>query len=269
MRRKLNMEKVHNSIYWKQVKDKLEAANYRPVPLTSIPCKIMEGIIRDCFQTHLNKYSLISNEQHGFVKWKSCTTNLLETLDFISYNLSMGIPIDEALLDFVKAFDSVAHKRLILKLKFYGIRGLALKWVEAFLTDRIQRVIQGHAVSSWKDIFSGVPQGSEIGPLLFDIFINDLIKIFINKTKLYADDTKLLSKVEDIINNENSLQKDLNEASEWSRKWLLGFNSSKCVIMHYGNNNPHVKYTLNGVELKESDCERDLGVYFSSNLNSG
>ena len=271
---KESLEKSELPIQWRSANitplfkkgDKLEAANYRPVSLTSIPCKIMEGIIRDCFQTHLNKYSLISNEQHGFVKGKSCTTNLLETLDFISYNLSMGIPIDEALLDFVKAFDSVAHKRLILKLKFYGIRGLALKWVEAFLTDRIQRVIQGNAVSSWKDIFSGVPQGSVIGPLLFVIFINDLIKIFINKTKLYADDTKLLSKVEDIINNENSLQKDLNEASEWSRKWLLGFNSSKCVIMHYGNNNPHVKYTLNGVELKESDCERDLGVYFSSNL---
>ena len=105
---KESLEKSELPIQWRSANitplfkkgDKLEAANYRPVSLTSIPCKIMEGIIRDCFQTHLNKYSLISNEQHGFVKGKSCTTNLLETLDFISYNLSMGIPIDEALLYF-------------------------------------------------------------------------------------------------------------------------------------------------------------------------
>ncbi|XP_047129531.1 uncharacterized protein LOC124809466 [Hydra vulgaris] len=85
--------------------DKLEAANYRPVSLTSITCKIMEG--------------------------KSCTTNLLEALDYILFNLPIGISVDEALLDFVKAFDSVAHKRLLIKLSSYGISGLLLKWVKA------------------------------------------------------------------------------------------------------------------------------------------
>nr|XP_047132473.1 uncharacterized protein LOC124811200 [Hydra vulgaris] len=201
--------------------DKLEAANYRPVLLTSITCKIMEGIVRDCIQSYLMKYKLISKSQHGFVKEKSCTTNLLEALDYVSFNLSIGISVDEALLDFVKAFDSVAHKRLLVKLSSYGISGLLLKRIEAFLKNRIQRVIQ--------------------------------------------DDTKILSKVNE-INVENSLQKDLDCAEEWSKKWLLGFNSSKCVIMHYGTNNPRLKYTLNGVELKDSKCERDLGVYFSTNL---
>nr|XP_047129573.1 uncharacterized protein LOC124809501 [Hydra vulgaris] len=94
--------------------DKLEAANYKPVSLTSITCKIMEGIVRDCIQSYLIKYKLISKSQHGFVKGKSCTTNLLEALDYISFNLSIGISVDEALLDFVKAFDSVAHKRLLI-----------------------------------------------------------------------------------------------------------------------------------------------------------
>ncbi|XP_065678533.1 uncharacterized protein LOC105847050 [Hydra vulgaris] len=179
--------------------DKLEAANYRPVSLTSITCKIMEG--------------------------KSCTTNLLEALDYISSNLSIGISVDEALLDFVKAFDSVAHKRLLIRLSSYGISGLLLQWIEAFLKNRTHRVIRGDVVSSWRKVFSGVPQSS---------------------SELYADDTKILSKV---INVENSLQKDLDSAEEWSKKWLLGFNSSKCVIMHY-----------------DSECERDLGVYFSTNL---
>ncbi|XP_012554493.2 uncharacterized protein LOC105843535 [Hydra vulgaris] len=82
---------------------------------------------------------------------------------------------------------------------------------------------------------------------------------------LYANDTKILSKVNE-INVENSLHKDLDSAEEWPKKWLLGFNSSKCVIMHYGTNNPRLKYTLNGVELKDSECERDLGVHFSTNL---
>ena len=134
-----------------------------------------------------------------------------------------------------------------------------------FLKNRIQRVVQGEIVSTWKEIFSGVPHGSVIGPLLFVIFINDMPNVFENKSELYADDTKILSEI-NVNNQDNSLQRDLNNASEWSKKWLLSFNTEKCVIMHYGKNNPKLKYTLNGTELKESESERDLGVIFSSNL---
>ncbi len=246
--------------------NKLNASNNRSVSLTSKPCKILEGIIRDYLQNYFTKNNLISNAQHGFVNGRSCTTNLLETLDYITYNLERGIPIDVALLDFAKAFDTVSHRRLILKLRAYGIQGELLKWIEAFLKNRIQRVVQGDIVSNWKDIFSGVPQGSVIGHFLFVIYINDMPESLINITKLYADDTKIISKVSQ-IENENSLQKDLDTASEWSSNWLIRFNTDKCLIMHYGTNNPETEYELNGLKLKKSDYERDLGVNFETNLN--
>ena len=108
--------------------DKTLPGNYRPVSLTSIACKIMEGIIRHRLENFLYKFKLLAKQQHGFVKNKSCTTNLLETLDFISANLENGTPVDVVLLDFAKAFDTVPHKRLLLELTAYGISGLTLHW---------------------------------------------------------------------------------------------------------------------------------------------
>jgi len=91
-------------------------------------------------------------------------------------------------------------------------------------------------VSSWADIFSGVPQGSILGPLLFVIYINDLPKRVSSLTKLYADDTKILS----VINSENCrgrIQDDLDNAYKWTQEWLLKFNIDKCLVMNYGFNN--------------------------------
>ena len=95
--------------------DKSVPSNYRPVSLTSIPCKIVESIVRAKMEDYLYKNDLLAKEQHGFVKSKSCTTNLLETLDFISASLDNGIPVDVILLDFAKAFDTVPYRRLLAK----------------------------------------------------------------------------------------------------------------------------------------------------------
>ena len=191
------------------------------------------------------KNNLLTKEQHGFVRSKSCTTNLLETLDFISASLDNGIPVDVILLDFAKAFDTVPHRRLLAKLRVYGFDGLILKWIEAFLKDRRQRVVQGEIVSDWVEIFSGVPQGSVIGPLLFVLFINDLPRVLTNVSKLYADDTKILSK---IVSDEyaTKLQLDLDNAFKWTQDWLLLFNTSKCVVMQYGHSNKKFSYFIDG-----------------------
>jgi len=119
--------------------DKADPSNYRPVSLTCILCKILEGIVRKKLEDFFYKHNLINENQHGFVKFKSCTTNLLETLDYISYHLNMGIPVDNIYLDFRKAFDSVPHRRLVLKLESYGLTGKLLKWIKSFLTKRKQR----------------------------------------------------------------------------------------------------------------------------------
>ena len=245
--------------------DRLEAGNYRPVSLTSIPCKVIEGIIRKKLEEFFYENELLVNEQHGFVKSKSCTTNLLETLDYITYYISQDIPVDEALLDFKKAFDSLAHRRLGVKLDSYGIIGFIFKWIMAFLKDRRQRVILGEFISKWMEVYSGVPQGSVIGPFLFVIFINDLKRRIQNVMKIYADDTKLLARM---LNDEDKkiLQNDLDEALKWSKEWLLDFNIDKCLVMHYGLHNNKNQYSLNGKILPGSDSERDLGVVFNTEL---
>ena len=107
---------------------------------------------------------LISKSQHGFLPNKSCLTNLMETLDFITEALSNGYPIDIIYTDFAKAFDKVSHKKLLYKLKFYGFGDGLINWIKAFLSDRKQRVVLGKTSSEWVNVDSGVPQGSVLGP---------------------------------------------------------------------------------------------------------
>ncbi|XP_047144681.1 uncharacterized protein LOC124818180 [Hydra vulgaris] len=103
-------------------RDKLKVTNCRPLSLTSIVCKVMESIIRDTLMNHLTKNSILSDSQHGFSSSKSCCINLLETFDIIIQALEENLSVDIRFLDFAKAFDSVAHKRLLLKLQSYGIQ---------------------------------------------------------------------------------------------------------------------------------------------------
>ena len=188
-----------------------DPANYRPISLTSVVCKLMEKIIKDELMEYLVKNNLINKQQHGFVYKKACNTNLLETLDLMTKLLSNKEAFDLLLLDFAKAFDKVAHKRLNLKLSGYGICGKLLIWLKSFLTDRKQRVILGEFLSNWGKVSSGVIQGSVLGPLLFILFINDLVDYIINKTKLFADDTKIIAKTNN--DPDSCLQKDIDNVT--------------------------------------------------------
>ena len=152
---------------------KKEPGNYRPISLTSIPCKVMESIIKDQVVDHLVNNSLLNKSQNGFMKHKSCATNLLEFMEKITLESDNNIPMDIIYLDFSEAFDKVPKHRLIQKLKSHGIEGNVLSWINNWLTGRRQRVIINGEQSTWEPVLSGEPQGSVLGPLAFVIFIND------------------------------------------------------------------------------------------------
>ena len=127
---------------------KTDPSNYRPISLTAIPCKIIEKILKSAIIDHLFDNKLISKNQHGFVRHKSCVTNLLESLDIITEALNMGFLIDLILLDFSKAFDLVSHVGLIKKLETMGLDLKIINWIKSFLKNRKQRVVLGESMSS-------------------------------------------------------------------------------------------------------------------------
>ena len=173
-----------------------KSVNYRPVSLTSVICKLLETIIRDHMMHFLLKHRLINQSQHGFLKARSCLTNLLCFFEEITKWVDEGSPVDIIYLDFQKAFDP--HQRLILKLKSHGMGNSIINWIEQWLTDRRQRVVVDGEVSSWKSVLSGVPQGSVLGPILLLVYIDDLEEGVTGNIFKLADDTKLFRKTKKI-----------------------------------------------------------------------
>ena len=245
--------------------DKKSPSNYRPVSLTSVLCKTLESIVRDRLLDHLHSTNQLNDAQHGFRPKRSCATQLLITIENWSKALEAGEPVDSLYLDFSKAFDSVPHKRLIRKVESFGVRGQLLTWIEAFLTDRQQRVVIQGSKSGWAPVTSGVPQGSVLGPILFLLFVNDLPDAVQSHVQLFADDTKLYRSIV-VPDDSLLLQRDLDALVHWSDTWQLPFNEAKCKFLHFGRTSQQSAYTMRGSLLEQVQTERDLGVHMDVEL---
>ena len=226
----------------------------------------MESILRDVIVSHFNDNHLYAECQHGFRKRRSCITQLLEVIEDLTQILDSKEPIDIVYLDFRKAFDTVPHERLLNKLQAYGIVGNVSRWIRQFLIGRCQSVHVGKEKSQKASVKSGIPQGSILGPILFTIFINDLPNCVLSTCKIFADDTKIFNTTD----NHKILQNDLTNLQEWSDLWNLYFNIEKCKVLHIGNNNPCVDYTMKCKDttfrLQECREEKDLGVTFDRTM---
>ena len=244
------------------------AENYRPISLTSIICKILESIIKKQIVKHLIDEKLFANEQHGFIKGRSVTTQLLKFLDICTQIYAAGGVVDVIYLDFAKAFDTVPHRRLLAKLEAYGIHGKVLNWIKEFLKDRKQRVRVNGEYSEAASVMSGIPQGSVLGPILFLVFINDLPPEVESDAMLFADDSKIYRLIQ-TIEDSLQLQNDIDNLVEWTNKWLLEFNLSKCHVLSIGEieNIVHAHYyMMKNHVLEHVFEERDLGVVIDSQL---
>ena len=242
-----------------------KSVNYRPVSLTSVIRKLLETIIRDHMMDFLVKHKLINTSQHGFLKARSCLTNLLCFFEEITKWVDDGSPVDVIYLDFQKAFDKVPHQRLILKLKSHGMGNSIINWIEQWLTDRRQRVVVDGEVSSWKSVLSGVPQGSVLGPILFLVYINDLEEGVTGNILKFADDTKLSTKSKKIGDKKN-VQDDIDKLVKLAEKWQMLFNFGKCKCLHTGPGNTSMNYEMGGTIFSTTVKEKDLGVTMNANM---
>ena len=245
--------------------DRHAASNYRPISLTCVCCKVLEHIIVKHILDHLEKHNILVDNQHGFRSGHSCDSQLILTIHDIVTAADMGNRVDMIFLDFSKAFDMVPHRRLLSKLKHYGITGSVLSWIDGFLSHRTQRVVVEGSSSGETTVDSGVPQGSVLGPLLFLLFINDLPSQVTSSCRLFADDCVLYRPIKDQQDN-IALQNDLKRLEEWTGLWGMKFNATKCYVVSTNKGGTPYFYELNNHILQYVSSNPYLGVLISEDL---
>lgn len=241
--------------------------NYRPIAQLPATAKIFDKIIT----TKLSDIVLphIVKNQHGFMPGRSIVTNLLNFNNFVSCSLNKHSQVDVAYMDFSKAFDSVDHAILIDKIKTLKLNEKLIDWIISYLHDRKYRVLLNNQLSEQYVATSGVPQGSHLGPLLFIIFINDILsEIKHSQLLIFADDVKIFKEI-NTLTDCSLFQEDLLALYDWSNKNLLPFNIKKCNVMsiYTGHTYTHKDYKINDILLPRVTHTRDLGIIYNDRFN--
>lgn len=250
---------------------KYEVNNYRPISLLSVFSKILEKLMHIRVYKYLEIHQVIFESQFGFQQGKSTYHSLIEIVEKIrnsieNKNYGCGI-----FIDLKKAFDTVNHNILLLKLEHYGIRGNILDWFKSYLTNRSQFVYCNNKNSKIKNISCGVPQGSVLGPLLFLLYINDLPNIS-SKLKffLFADDTNIFFESKNLESLQHIVNYELKKLSTWLNVNRLALNISKTNFVIFAAKNKPIKNVtllINNKAIAQKDYVKYLGILIDSKLN--
>lgn len=247
--------------------------NYRPISVLPAMNKIFESLLAVRLTSFLNANNFFYRNQHGFRKAASTEVAVLELMDELSESIDQKKQLAGALfLDLSKAFDTINHELLLKKMDAYGIRGLPHKLMQSYLSNRQQVVTINGVTSAQMGISIGVPQGSNLGPLLFLIFINDLSNLKLRGVpRLFADDTVLSYGNKYAESMTIEMSEDLVEIEAFLDNNLLSLNVSKTkTIIFRGVRTvvpEHPKVSLHGVEVEEVDSFKYLGIYLDKNLS--
>ena len=252
--------------------DKSDFQNYRPISVLPSFSKVFVKVVHSRLLSSLQSNNVLCRNQFGFRKNHSTYMALIELYDKVSLAIdnnefSIGIFIDLS-----KAFDTLDHRILLKKLEHYGIRGMALKWFVSYLSNRSQCVSLNGVMSDLKPITHGVPQGSILGPLLFILYINDIVNcsehlFFV----LFADDTNLFFSHKDVLHLFNTVNRELGKLSDWFKVNKLSLNVKKTNYILFGRKYMTLSETHNvlidGLRIERVQCTKFLGVFIDEKLN--
>lgn len=245
-------------------------SNYRPISLLNTVNKVFEKVIFKHLYNFFRENNTISSYQSGFMPGDSTSNQLAFLYHTFCEAIDSGLEVRTIFCDISKAFDRVWHKGLIVKLKASGITGTLLDWCESYLSNRRQRVILPGTHSSWNILKAGVPQGSILGPLLFLIYINDIVTDIGSQIRLFADDTSLYLVVDNPMSTADTLNRDLQRITDWAKTWLVKFNPTKTesmVLSRKSNKPVHPPICMLNQDIPNVEFHKHLGVYLTNDLS--
>ena len=218
---------AHITAIYKRSGPKTCKSSYRPISILPSISKVFESVMHDRLLKHCLENDIISEKQAAYLKGDSTVSQLLYMVHNIRQNWTNKKITQGLFLDVSAAFDKVWHNGLLAKLSQIGVDGTFLNTVGSYLAGRQQIVVVDNVKSEPLDVKAGVPQGSRLGPLLFIIYMNDIIKDIESDILIFADDTSLMATGSDPAETAQQLNRDLKRISSWATKWKVLFNAKK------------------------------------------
>jgi hypothetical protein len=241
--------------------------NYRPVSLLNVAAKCFEKCVNNVVFEFLVQNKKLSHLQGAYQPGSSTTTQLLELYHTIQEALDEGKDCRFVFCDISKAFDRVWHPGVIHNLQKAGITGRLLEWLKSYLHERRQRVLVNGQSSTLRHLKAGVPQGSILGPLLFILYINDIVGEVNLDLRIYADDTTIFLKFDDPWQAAREIEQNLEYIQEWAKKWLITFNPSKTVSLTFSRKRePEIpQISMANTEINNQTVHKHLGLTLQTN----
>ena len=229
--------------------DTEDPSNYRPISITPALAKVFEKILQQQMIEYMDKNRMFSSLQFGFRKHFSTTDALLFATEKIRQKIDANENVTAAFINLSRAFDSTSHVILLKKLSELNFTDEAISMIKSYLNERIQKVTLSTCESDWIQLYQGVPQGTILGPLLFNVYVNNMIERIDNSCNLvqYADDTMIFTSNKNVYDSLKALEKNIRALERYFESHLLTINASKTEFIVFSK--PHKNRVMENLKL--------------------